>query len=351
MNRAAARRLPGDQLLRGPLAQSASTSRRSSFALIGIAVILFLSAPPANACTTFCSRGLFGRNYDWNIGYGAVTVNKRGMSKTSAREAANVAKWISRYGSVTFNQYGRDNPTGGMNEAGLVVELMWLNDTKYPAADSRPEIGALEWIQYQLDTASTVAEVLINAKRVRINEKAAPLHFLVADAKGNVAAIEFLSGDLAVHREATALANDPFGKPGSSNDRYSRAAKGVATAATVDDAFTLLDKVAQQHTQWSIVYEIPNRRINWRTATNRDRRSLTLSSFDFGCTSPVRVLDIDVGKGDVASGFRDYSAEQNLTLVRRSVRQTSFLADMPDEEITRAGQWPDKSACVISRGR
>jgi choloylglycine hydrolase len=28
--------------------------------------------------------------------------------------------WISKYGSITFNQYGREFPTGGMNEKGLV---------------------------------------------------------------------------------------------------------------------------------------------------------------------------------------------------------------------------------------
>ena len=34
------------------------------------------------------------------------------------------ASWVSKYGSVTFNQYGRELPTGGMNEAGLVVETI-----------------------------------------------------------------------------------------------------------------------------------------------------------------------------------------------------------------------------------
>jgi len=67
-------------------------------------------------------RVLFGRNYDWNFGDGLIFVNKRGVAKTSSgSESPNPAKWISRYGSVTFNQYGRENPTGGMNEAGLVV--------------------------------------------------------------------------------------------------------------------------------------------------------------------------------------------------------------------------------------
>ena len=120
-----------------------------------VAVLAIAVATAADACTTFCAGGLFGRNYDFEIGYGHVIVNKRGVSKTSQTDKP--ASWTSRFGSITFNQFGRDSATGGMNEKGLVVELMWLDGTRYPAADARSEVGTLEWIQYQLDTASNVA--------------------------------------------------------------------------------------------------------------------------------------------------------------------------------------------------
>jgi choloylglycine hydrolase len=329
-------------------------SRRSALASIVIAVILAVS-PAVHACTTFSSRGLFGRNYDWNIGYGMVTVNKRGMSKSSASEESP-AKWISRYGSLTFNQYGRDNPTGGMNEAGLVVELMWLSGTRYPAPDTRPALGGLEWIQYQLDNASTVAEAIVNANRVRISPSAAPLHFLLADAKGNRAALEFLDGKVVVHRGAAALANDPYTEAvaalkAGTDDRFSRAIHGLDEAVTLDAAFALLDRVAQPHTQWSIVYDMPNRRVTWRTKANREARSVALGSLDFSCTTPVQVVDIDAGKGNVSSQFRDYSTTQNLALVRRSVRATEFLHDRTDEDIAKAAKWPETSSCVLARAQ
>src|SRR5438309_5840940 len=68
------------------------------------------------ACTTFCLVGkgevLFGRNYDWTIGDALLLVNKRGVAKTATIiDSDNGAKWVSKYGSVTFNQYGRENPT------------------------------------------------------------------------------------------------------------------------------------------------------------------------------------------------------------------------------------------------
>src|SRR5918999_3447069 len=132
--------------------------------ILAALVLLCLSFNQAFACTTFCLKKngevLFGKNYDWMVGEGLVFVNKRGVAKVSnAEDRTNPAKWVSKYGSVTFNQYGRENPSGGMNEAGLVIELMWLDETQYPAQDSRPALDVLEWIQYQLDTSANVAEV------------------------------------------------------------------------------------------------------------------------------------------------------------------------------------------------
>ena len=270
-----------------------------------LALLLILAASAADACTTFCARGLFGRNYDFEIGYGMVVVNKRGLEKSSQPD--NGARWTSRFGSVTFNQFGRDNPMGGMNEKGLVVELMWLDGTRYPKPDARPEVGTLEWIQYQLDTAATVDEVIASAKKIRILERGTPLHYLVADANGGVAAIEFLNGELVAYRNESlpiaALANDRYGDSlaamkNGANDRFARAAKGLASATTIDGAFVLLDNVAQPSTRWSIVYDIRNRAIRWRTKENRTRRELRFAALDFRCASPARGLDIDTGRGD-----------------------------------------------------
>ena len=147
-------------------------------------LVLFLVSLVAKdiiACTTFCinknGQIVFGRNYDWVTGVGIVNTNQRGLFKTSMKvgKAATIS-WISAYGSITFNQYGKEFPTGGMNEKGLVVELMWLDATRYPAADNRPALGVLQWLQYQLDNAATVAEVINADTKIRIDENDTPLH-------------------------------------------------------------------------------------------------------------------------------------------------------------------------------
>lgn len=318
-----------------------------------------LVADVAGACTTFCTRGLFGRNYDFEIGYGMLVVNKRGMAKRATTKQPAV--WTSRYGSLTFNQFGRDLPTGGMNEKGLVVELMWLDGTRYPKADERPAVGTLEWIQYQLDTAATVDDVVANMKTVRISERGVPLHYLVADADGGVAAIEFLDGQPVVHRgkalEVPVLANDTYasslaalrgeGPSGGSTPRFVRAANMLPKATSVDDAFAILEAVAQPgSTQWSIVYDQRKRVVTYRTKANGERRSVRLAALDFSCAKPVKVLDIDAGSGDVTARFADYTYEANFALSKKSLLGTSFTRDTPLAEIEEGARHPESARCA-----
>ena len=153
--------------------------------------LILAAAPAGYPCTTFCMTGggqtLFGRNYDFEIGQGYVMTNARGAAKTSM---AGTLRWTSAYGSVTFNQWGREFPMDGMNEAGLVIALMWLDETVYPR-DDRPALRVLEWIQYHLDNYGSVDELLANVERTRI-AGGTPLHYLAADAGGDAAVIEYL---------------------------------------------------------------------------------------------------------------------------------------------------------------
>jgi len=172
---------------------------------------------------------IFGRNYDWVTDAGMVCTNLRGLSKTSMKAAeGSTISLVSQYGSITFNQYGKEFPTGGMNEKGLVVELMWLDETKYPKPDARPAVDVLQWVQYQLDNCATIDDVVATDKKVRIAAVGnTPLHYLVADAKGNAATIEFLDGKMLVHKGSDL----PF--PVLTNDDYASSLEQtkIATAS------------------------------------------------------------------------------------------------------------------------
>jgi penicillin V acylase-like amidase (Ntn superfamily) len=353
-------------------------SRTPLVILLGALLVAPLSE--VLACTTFCmtkgQQSFFGKNYDWMVPDGLVMVNKRGVAKTSSigPEEGRRAKWTSRYGSLTFNQYGREFPSGGMNEPGLAIELMWLDDTQYPGPDGKPVVGCLEWIQYQLDNYATVAEVVRHAGDLRISA-GAKIHFLICDKGGSCATVEFLGGKPVVHTgedlPAKALANHTYEKSlrfreankgdgaalhgRGSLQRFARAANHADrfAAAKAGDpvayAFETLADVAQgDYTQWSIVYDLKGGRVHWRTRTNPRVRSAALAAFDFSCGKPVKVLGIDEGEGAVAGLFKDYTPGRNRELVASSFRKTPFLAGTTAAEIDGVVHHPASTSCAVS---
>lgn len=361
-----------------PTAPRSGPSFRIPYRLVSLTLGCALAASPAFPCTTFCLRDsgrvVFGKNYDWNIGDGLLIVNPKGLLRT-ADSGDRPARWTAKYGSVTFNQYGRDFPSGGMNEAGLAIELMWLSDSRYPAPDTRHTVDVLQWIQYQLDTRATVAEVLASDRNIRI-AVGAPIHYLVADRTGQVATVEFLNGRLIAHTgerlPVAVLTNDTYEKslrykrelgarPSPEDERslprFARTVDRVRGFATAQDgkanpvayAFETLDRAAQPSTRWSLVYELDRLRVHFRTRERRQVRSVKLADLDFRCSQPVRVLDLSADvAGDVAKRLVPYERAANRRLVEIAYRGTPFLATTPQREIERLARVPEAATCRIS---
>ncbi|MFT3908379.1 MAG: linear amide C-N hydrolase [Ferruginibacter sp.] len=324
---------------------------------------------PAIACSTFFinSNGelVFGRNYDWVSGAGMVCSNLRGMNKTSIKmEDGNTINWTSKYGSITFNQYGKEFPTGGMNEKGLVVELMWAEGTVYAKADNRPALGVLQWIQYQLDNHATIEEVIASDSMIRISVHNVPLHYLVADANGNAATIEFYNGKLVAHKGKDL----PF--PVLTNNSYSESAKAATDAnilsgnknfsfdnnslqrftkacsmvqefkqdkkdkPAVDYAFDILQNVAQgSFTKWSIVYDLKNKEIYFRTAGYSGIKAITFNAFNFECSAGAKVLNMNQSlKGMVDKEFISFSNELNRSIIEKAIKESRERVTVTDKQ-------------------
>jgi penicillin V acylase-like amidase (Ntn superfamily) len=353
-------------------------TKRFAAGILGLFV--FLLGADATACTTVCftdaATPVVAYNYDFYARDGLVLVNPRGLTKTSIVRG-NPHTWTARFGSLTFNQFGRDLPMTGINERGLVVSQMWLDEGKYPVVDARPEVNPLEWIQLQLDTAASVDDVLKTAREVRIRSGPA-LHFLTADRAGNAAVIEFLDGELRTRTGADlpipALTNSTYADslaylarhkgfggddplpivpaPGiTSLARFVVAAAGRATTTDGDPiarAFGTLERARQSSsTQWNIVYELGPLRAHFRTGAHAAIRRVDLAAFDLACTRPARMLDIDASlDGDVTARFTTYTTAANLDLVMRSFRKTPFLANTPEEQIRSLARQPDRARCA-----
>jgi len=325
---------------------------------------------------------LFGRNYDWITGNGMICTNQKGLSKISMNtNDGETISWVSQYGSITFNQYGKEFPTGGMNEKGLVVELMWLDDTQYPVPDSRPAIEVLQWIQYQLDNCSTVDELIETDKKLRIASKGtAPLHYLVADAKGNVATIEFLKGKMVVHKgndlpfpvltnhsyaSGLSLAKVAVSAPSAdyltftdnSVERFAKACYMVKefqqsniTVPVVDYSFSILDKVAQgAHTKWSIVYDISNKKIYFKTYGYPEIKNISCTALNFDCSFPSKTWDINQHvSGSVDGLLTDFTADFNRKIVEKSFDDSESQISVSKDEKRKTWEYPGSISCFTS---
>lgn len=340
------------------------------FTLLGA----FFPSPGSMACSSFClvseEGPVCGQNYDWHLGDGLVLINKRGLSKQGLVDDDNPAEWVSRYGSVTFNQYGREFPCGGMNEEGLVIIISMLNQTRYPRPDERPAVNVPQWIQYQLDTAASVDEVIASDEQVRIAPVSnARVHFFVADREGNCATIEFLRGQLVHHTgddlPVRALTNssyqssvdwikqfEGFGgeRPiGGSfrGSRFATAANRLRTydgqTDTVDHAFATLENIAQgSFTKWSVVYDPAGAKIHFRTGRAASRRLVDLAECDFSTDTPAQMLDVNAAhEGDLAAKFVDYSPANNRRVVTRALRRTGVLNHSHSRTINRVCNYPE----------
>lgn len=328
--------------------------------LRGAALIVALGVSvgaPASvwACTTFLigSGGdvAVGKSYDWSMGHGAVIANPRGLAKRALTLARGdrPAEWVARYASVTFNQYGHEFPNGGMNEEGLVVEIMWLASSRPPQRDQRPVVNELQFIQYLLDTSATVADVLRAAPAVRVAPVHAKVHYLACDRHGGCAALEHVAGRLVVTSgvamPAKVLTNDtyaasarqlgrhagfggklPPAKGRASLARFVRAAtlaRAAVPAAELEPrAFEILESVSQgEYSKWNIVYLPAKRRISFRSHSQRTIKTVDMSALAVACPAHARMLDIDtVEGGDVTPRFHDYDERVNEQLVRTSAR-------------------------------
>lgn len=194
--------------------------------LAGACIALLGAAGVADACTRFVYHGagnevMTARSMDYKIDTGThLWVFPRGMARNGAA-SANSLQWTSRYGSVIASAYDIAT-TDGMNEAGLVANLLWLAESEYPARDSgKPGLSISAWTQYMLDNFATVEEAVrvLSAEPFTLisdsppgEQRLATLHLSLSDASGDSAIIEYIKGKQVIHhsRDYKVMTNSPI---------------------------------------------------------------------------------------------------------------------------------------------
>lgn len=329
-----------------------------------VAAALLAAAPAAEACTRAVYLGpedrvLTGRSMDWKLPMVSnLWVLPRGMARDGAAGPRS-ARWTATYGSLVVSGY--DIATAdGMNEAGLVANLLWEVEATYPEDDGvTPRVSLSVFPQYLLDRFATVAEAVDdlrdNPVQVAGGEvpvgppgRAATVHVSLSDATGDSAVIEFVDGRMTVwhDRAYQVMTNEPtydrqlaileYWKgvnpreflPGTvrASDRFVRAHFYVNAVTQSADprvaAASVFSVIRQTSVPWGIsVADAPNlSTTRWRVvADHKDRRYhvesvlspsvfwVDLDALDFAEGAQVRKLDLGVDMTRVLSG--EVSAE------------------------------------------
>lgn len=314
-----------------------------------------------------CSRVLWadngqavvtGRNMDWPEDMKTdLWAFPRGIARKGGSGDANELNWTSKYGSVAAAVY--NIATGdGINERGLVANLLWLSESDYGKRDlNKPGLALSLWAQYNLDNFATVAEAVADIAKGGYQlvtagmpgYETATVHLSLSDATGDSAIIEIVDGGkIRIHhdRRYQVMTNSPpfpeqianlkkykgFGGtaplPGTSeaDDRFVRAAyyiknqtKPTDLRQTVARVLSVMRNVAQpfvqpdptrpeaSHTIWRAVADSTNRMYFYESTLSPNIVWVSLDQLDFSAGQPVRKLDLVHGGdlvGDVTSQFK-----------------------------------------------
>lgn len=179
----------------------------------------------STACTRVVYQGPNGniitaRSMDWKDEIPAdIWLFPRGMNRNGA-VGPNSVNWKSKYGSVVTSAFNFSS-TDGMNEKGLVANLLWLAESTYPEYDGKGKgLSIAAWVQYMLDNFATVAEAVdamekrdfeIVSANIPGSERLATLHLSISDNSGDNAIFEYVDGKMLIHhdRSYNVMTNSP----------------------------------------------------------------------------------------------------------------------------------------------
>ena len=235
---------------------------------------------PTWACSLFAAMGdpgemFFGRNFDWEFspalllftdppdGYTSVSmvdIAYLGFGGDRAFELIDLS--LSERSRLLDAPY---LPFDGMNETGLVVGMAAVSPGRMEHDPSKETVDSLLVIRRILDQAATVDEAVVILKSYNIDKGSGPpLHYLIAEKSGRSALVEFSLGEVKVVtntdpwlQATNFLVSETLNPPDEQCWRYALISERLIEnegQLNSKQAMQLLEKVAQESTQWSIVY-------------------------------------------------------------------------------------------------
>jgi len=318
-----------------------------------------------NACTRVAYHGPDGtyitaRSMDWKDEIPAnLWIFPRGMQR-NGEVGRNSITWTSKYGSVVASSWDIA-VSDGMNEKGLVANMLWLAESKYPAFDTlgnKKGLTIAAWAQYVLDNFATVNEAVSALEKESFvivsafipgTTKFTTLHLSISDATGDNAIFEYIDGKLVIHhnRSYQVMTNSPIfekqlaidtyweGIPGTimlpgtnrAADRFVRASYYIKAIPQTDNTRIAIGSVFSvirncsvpfgitsenepniSSTRWRSVSDQKNLVYYFETVLTPNTFWVDMKKIDFGEKTSCRKLVVNnqtTYSGDVADSFVD----------------------------------------------
>lgn len=194
------------------------------FVLLGMNAIFSTSS---KACTRVVYKGpentvITARSMDWKTEIDAnLWVFPKGMERDGQVGPLSIS-WTSKYGSIAASAWDIASAEG-MNEKGLVANLLWLAESEYPkfeADGSKKGMSISLWAQYFLDNFASVAEAVdyfedepfvIVSDYIPGTNQFSTIHLSISDARGDNAIFEYIGGKLVIHHDPSyvVMTNSP----------------------------------------------------------------------------------------------------------------------------------------------
>lgn len=334
------------------------------FLLFFVGSILFQSS--TQACTRVVYKGpdntiITARSMDWKSEINAnLWIFPKGMQRTGEVGPMS-AKWTSKYGSVIASAW--DIATAdGMNEKGLVANILWLVESEYPVFDAKSTKEGVTislWAQFVLDNFATVSEAVeymkdepfvIVSDYIPGTDKFTTLHLSISDATGDNAIFEYIKGKLVIHHKPSyvVMTNSPIfeqqlslddywkGIPGTmmlpgtnrAADRFVRASYYINAIPQTSDIRTAIASVFSVIRNCSVPFGIssetePNiSSTRWRSVSDQKNKvyyfetALTPNTFwvnltDFDLSEKGKVLKLDLGNNQTYNGKANSSFKES----------------------------------------
>ena len=192
--------------------------RQIQLLAIVAAVVLAAAVNPALACTGIRVRPQDGsiisaRTLEFGTDlHSSLIVIPRNQQYTGTAPGGKPGlKWSTRFGMTGTNALGLPHICDGLNEKGLGMGLFYFPEYAgyQPATEETADKTLAPWelTTYLLGACSTVDEAIAAAREVRVvsvalaqfGSECPPVHYVLHDATGRCAVLEYVGGELRVH--------------------------------------------------------------------------------------------------------------------------------------------------------